>query len=168
MKFDPTTQSDKCKVIASLFKRGSETIVEFNEQIQDPSMSEGVNRILRICNLKVNESPADAADMITLHNFEIEHLPAHLISQAQVWEILIPKLTYPQLLKILPSLHSLNMLRPTETVSKKLSMSIGNANLIAASGVHPLEVFAVSKLYEKNARYNEYVKVCLSLYNNDL
>lgn len=162
MKFGSTEQSDKAKIIATLFKRGTETITELKELdavSNDSSCPEAIKRTMEICSLKVNESAADAAEMIKLHNFEVGHLPSHLISQPKVWEILIPKLNYRELLKVFQTLHTLNMLKPNDAVAKKVSMSCGNANLIKSSSMHPLEILAVLKSYEKNERYNEFVKV---------
>lgn len=162
MKFGSTDQNDKAKVVATLFKRGSATITELREinaSATDETWPEAIKRIVEICSLKVNESATDAAEMIKLHNFEMGHLPVHLISQPQVWDILIPKLNYRDLLKVFQTLHSLNMLKPTDSIAKKVSMSIGNANLIKASNMHPLEILPVLKSYEKNERYNESIKV---------
>lgn len=162
MKFGSTQESDKARLIATLFKSGSETITELNEiqpTVADEAWPKAIRRIYEICSLKVNESAADAAEMIKLHNFEVGHLPAHLISQHQIWDILIPKMNYRQLLKVFPSLHTLNMLNPTDPLSKKMCQALGNNDLIKASSIHPMEIYAVWKSYQINERYNETVKV---------
>lgn len=114
--------------------------------------------------MKVNESAADAAEMVKLHNFEVGHLPVHLIAQPAVWDILIPKMNYRELLKVFQTLHSMNMLTSTDDLSKKMCQSLGNNELIKASNMHPLEIYAVAQLYNKNNRYSEHVKVRIIIY----
>lgn len=160
MKFGATDQSDKAKIVSTLFKRGTATVNEIKDlESADTTWPLAIKRIAEICSLKVNESATDAAEMIKLHHFEVGHLPSHLISQPKVWDILIPKLNYRELLKVFQTLHSLNMLKTNDSLSKKVSMSIGNANLVKAAGMHPLEILPVLKSYEKNERYNEFLKV---------
>lgn len=167
IKFGSTETSDKAKLVATLFKRGSETITELKElqlTVSDESWPKAIRRIYQICSLKVNESAADAAEMIKLHNFEVGHLPVHLISQHQIWDILIPKMNYRELLTVFQTLHTLNMLNPTDPLSKKMAMYLGSDELIKASNMHPLEIYPILKSYQKNERYNESIKVCFFQY----
>ncbi|XP_037037205.1 60 kDa SS-A/Ro ribonucleoprotein [Bradysia coprophila] len=161
LKFDETTENDKAKVIATLFKRSTATITDLKAQqatVPDENWPEAIKRIYQICSLKVNESASDAAEMIRLYNFDIEQLPIHLISQIEIWDILIPTMSYRDVLKVLQTLHSLNMLKPDDALLKKMSGPLGNSNLIKASNMHPLEIYSICKSYEKNERYNETVK----------
>lgn len=155
MKFD---SPDKHNVIKTLFKKCTETINELSEL---DSIEAATLRVVEICKLKVNESPTDAAEIIKTHDFEMKHLPAHLICEHEVWEVLIPKLNFRELLIVFGTLHSLNMLKHSDSLSKKISTRIGDRNLIKSSNMHPLEILPVLKGYEKNERYNESVKVCL-------
>ncbi len=169
MKFGSADSNDKARIIATLFKPGTATITDLTAlqaTMPDDTWPKALQRIFHICSLKVNESATDAAEMIKLHEFDIGHLPAHLIGQPQVWDILIPKMNYRELLKVFPTLHMLNMLKATDPLLKKVSVALGNNNLIRASEVHPLEIYAVLKLYEKNERYNESVKVNVSIFAN--
>lgn len=163
IKFGSADMNDKAKLVATLFKRGSETITELKElqsTVSDETWSKAIRRMYQICSLKVNESAADAAEMIQLHDFEVGHLPAHLISHHQIWDILIPKMNYRELLNVFQTLHTLNMLNPTDPLATKMGSSLGNGELIKASGMHPLEIYRVLKSYQKNERYNETIKVC--------
>lgn len=154
---------EKAKIISTLFKRGSATLTEMKElqlPVPDETWTKATERIFQIFSLKVNESADDAAAMIELHNFDIGHLPAHLYAQHEVWNILIPRMNYRELLNVFKTLHSLNMLKATDPSLKKMSIALGNNNLIKASDVHPMEIYSVLKSYEKNERYNESIKVC--------
>lgn len=169
MKFGTNdATNDKAAIIATLFKRGSATIAELKalqSTAPDETWSKAIQRILQIFSLKVNESAADASEMIKLHNFELGHLPVHLYSKHQVWNILMPKMNYRELLKVFQTLHSFNMLKANDPLLKNMATSLGDNNLIKASNVHPMEIYSVLKSYEKNERYNESVKVCVIVRN---
>lgn len=164
LKFGDAPDNEKAKIIGTLFKRSTATITDLKGEqtnVSDENWPASVKRIYRICSLKVNESASDAAEMIRLYNFDIEQLPSHLISQSEVWDILIPKMSYREVLKVFQTLHTLKMLKPDDALLKKMCTSLGNSTLIQASNMHPLEIYAICKSYEKNERYNETVKVCM-------
>lgn len=159
MKFGITQENDKATLLAALHKYGSGTIKDLRNlfsSASDETWPTPVQRILQICSLKLTKSATGAVDLIqTIPNFEIGHLPVHLISKPQIWEILIPKLNYRELLKVFPTL--LKMTDPI--ISTKMSKSLKNKSLIKDANMHPFEIQPILKLYEKNERYNEYKKV---------
>ncbi|KAJ6634946.1 RNA-binding protein RO60 [Pseudolycoriella hygida] len=153
MKFGTDAKS---QLISTLFKRGSESIAE---QQSMETLPPAVRRFFDICSLKVNESATDAAEKIELHNFDADNLPVHLISQHQVWNKLLPKMEYRQLLKIFQTLHSLNLLKPKIPLYSTMCESLGSSQSIKKACMHPLEIYSIHNLYKKNARYNETIKV---------
>lgn len=155
-------QTDKAKIINTLFKRGSTISEQLQITAQTPleTKPEPIQRMFQICSLKVNESAADAAKLIRVHDFEMGHLPVHLISQPAVWDILLPKMNYRETLKVLLTLYSLNILNVGDPLSTRMCMSLVNNSSLKDSHIHPLEIYSILKLYEKNQRYNESVKVC--------
>lgn len=164
MKFGITKENEKATLLAALHKHGSGKIKDLRNLFSSApheTWPKPVQRILRICELKVTKNPINAVEMIhKIPNFEIGHLPVHLISKYQIWEMLIQNKNYRELMKVLPSLQSLNMLQANNPISEKVSKTLKNKSLIKEANIHPLEVQPISKLYEKNKRYNEYIKVC--------
>lgn len=150
---------DRTQVIQSLFKKGWDVLKENEQRINNGSLPEGMARLCHIIKFKVNESIPQALQMIGQHSFSVAYLPSHLYENAEVWEMIVPKMSYTELLKILPTLYSLNLLKEDTTLSKKICTAIGNQNIIAASKTHPIELLVLKKNYEKNIRYSEPVKV---------
>lgn len=167
VKFGSIEENDKAQLIATLFKSGTQTITDLKAlrtTKPDDMWPPAIRRIFHICSLKVNESAGDAAEMIQLHNFDLQQLPVHLVTQHEVWDVLIPKMKYGDLLKVFQMLHAMNMLKANDPLAKKMSLSLGNNNLIKSSKTHPWEIFAVLKLYEKNQRYNESINVSFGVF----
>lgn len=149
---------DKLAVRGAVFKHATQ-IVKAHEAANISPALEGMNRLLNITRLKICESPADAAEMIRQHSLCIENVPVHLMMELVVWEALLPKLNYNQILQYLPFLNDNKLLKANTNFAKSLCQALGNTTLIAESKVHPLNIFLALKQHDDQKRYHESVKV---------
>lgn len=156
---------DKLAVRAAAFKHATQIIKAHEIANISPSL-EGMTRLLNIAKLKVCESPADAAKMISEHSLCIENVPAHLMSEIVVWEALLPRLNYIQIIQYLPFLNDHKLLKLNTPFVKSLCQALSNSTLVAESKVHPLNIFLALKQHDEQKRYHESVKVRMNFFND--
>lgn len=161
MKFsEGSEKNDKVAICKAAFKRGYQTVKKedaVQAAVTDTELVDmpGYKILCNILRFKLCESPKDAAEKLTLLNLTIENVPSHLLKSTHIWDALLPKLTYQQLLKYTVFLNDNNMLGQTDNFAKKFCKSLGHTGSIVDSKVHPVEVFLVMRQHETNKRYME-------------
>lgn len=157
MKFDDS-DPDKKQILLTTKKRGVQ-IIKTEENMHDIENYSGFKRLCDISRLKVCECEKDAAELIRVHKYTINHLPVHLLKTPEVWEALLPTLKFDELLKYIPYLNDSKLLKTNSNFAKKFCSAIVNATSIQQAKVHPLEVLYVLKQHETETRYCERIKV---------
>ncbi|GAB0092977.1 hypothetical protein DMENIID0001_080290 [Sergentomyia squamirostris] len=148
---------EKVLIVKSAFQSNQKTFENAKDN-NDLATMIAHQRLLLILEFKNLKDPAKAAQMIEKHKFPFAYLPTHLWKFRVVWEVLLPTMTYPELLEVIPRLSALKMLKPSDSLSKKFCAALSNMELIKKSKMHPISVYAFLQLYRSKCRYPEQFK----------
>lgn len=150
--------TDREHVLKFLFKNGQDYL-NYLSTITDP-LGPGAQRMKQLQIFKTCEKTSDAIQQIKDYNFTLEQTPAHLLERAEIWDELLPTLTYADLLKYIHTLKDLKFLNPNHALAEKFVQAL--ADLDRCDRENPkicaIYVFLLKRLYEKNARYLETTK----------
>ncbi|XP_059610291.1 RNA-binding protein Ro60 [Phlebotomus argentipes] len=144
----------KVLIVKSVFQSGPRVLENAQENGSVANM-DSYRRLLLVVEFKNLQDPVKAAEMIRTHNFPFGYLPTHMWPFRQVWEELLHKMTYPELLEAMPRLTAMKMLKPSEALAKKYCTAVGNMETLRKSKMHPISVYAFLQLYRSKRRYTE-------------
>lgn len=97
-------------------------------------------------------------DLSLQHKLSYQHLPTALYSTPEVWEKVLPQLSYKELLYCFGILEDLNLLDVKNPLAKKVGFALGNPKTLKEAKLHPFDIYNLLKLYENNERYNDSAK----------
>lgn len=123
------------------------------------TLPESVLRMKELLSFKVCESASDGAQIIKDQNLAFENIPAHLLHYGEIWNAILPKLTYTDILNSLSTMSNLNVLKETDAFAKNLTTKLGSMKLVAQSKLYPLFIYITKIAYERNKPYVEHIKV---------
>lgn len=149
----PEVLADRERVLQFNFKNGQDYLKYLNGL--DQPLGEGALRMKALQQLKTNESTPDAVSKITENRFNLNQMPAALLERIEIWDVLLPHLTFRQLLDKLYTLKDLGFLNPDRRFAKKYVKALNNPNKCNAENprICPIYVFIMKRMYEKNERY---------------
>ncbi|XP_055695450.1 RNA-binding protein RO60-like isoform X1 [Lutzomyia longipalpis] len=147
----------KVLIVKSTFQGGPNTI-ENAKCEQNVADMVSYQRLLMIIEFKNLKDGPKAAEMIRKYNIPYAYLPTHLWPHEDVWDALLPSMTYPELLEAIPRLSVMKMLKPTEALSKKYCTALSNMETLRKSQMHPISIYAFLQLYRSKRRYAGTVK----------
>lgn len=148
----------KVLIVKSTFQSGPLTLKNAENDNGVAEMT-SYQRLLLIIEFKNLKDPAKAVEMIQKYNIPYAYIPTHMWPHRQVWEALLPSMTYPELLEAIPRLTAMKMLKPSDSLSKKYCSALSNMETLRNSKMHPISVFAFLQLYRSKRRYPEKIKV---------
>lgn len=150
--------TDREHVIKFLFKHGQDYL-NYLSTITDP-LGPGATRMKNLQIYKTNEKTSDAIKQIQDNGFTWEQTPSHLLERIEIWNVLLPSLSYHALLKHLNTLKDLTFLNPNQSFADKFVQALAQLDRCDREDpkICPIRVFILKRLYEKNARYLETTK----------
>lgn len=155
------TATDKEIVAKFIFKDGQEFLRYLETAVPvEGTLQPGALRMRELQLFKTNESPADAAAKIQQHGFSLEQTPPHLLHHAEVWEALLPSLSYRDLLSNLYTLKDMGFLSADHPFSRKIIGALANLDKCgkAVPAICPIYLFILKTFYKKNVRYLDSTK----------
>lgn len=143
---------DREHVLQFNFKRGQDYL-KYLSGLDQP-LGEGALRMRALQNFKTNEKTQDAVSQIQANGFKWTQTPAHLLERVDIWDVLLPRLTFHELLDKLFTLKDLGFLNPDRRFAKKYVKALNNIICNEENPqICPINVFIIKRLYEKNERY---------------
>ncbi|KAJ8949561.1 hypothetical protein NQ318_016192 [Aromia moschata] len=79
----------------------------------------------------------------------INQVEPTLRKSAEVWNAVLPNMSLPEVLQVLPKLYKLGFLKKDTPTQAQINETLTNVEKVKASGVHPIEVFIAMKNFEK-------------------
>lgn len=145
--------TDRENVLQFNFKNG-QRYLKYLSDLEQP-LEEGALRMKALQQYKTNESSPDAVDQIRANGFKLNQTPAALLERIEIWDALLPSLTYRELLEKLFTLKDLGFLNPDRRFAKKYVKELQNLTKCDGESprICPIHVFITKRLYEKNERY---------------
>jgi 60 kDa SS-A/Ro ribonucleoprotein len=98
------------------------------------------------------QTDADITDMVTLiqrHNLSWEHLPDSALSQVAIWEAMVPNMGITALVRNLGRLSGNGYAKPMSVGEKVIVDRLSDAESIAKSRIHPLQVLTGLYTYKQ-------------------
>lgn len=157
VKFSADDNPERHMIFESMLIRPNRFIEKYQDQAS--TLPENVKFLYKVFRLRVCEDVAEAKRIISDADITLAHVPMHFYNESTIWEILLPKLSYREIIKIFPTLHILQLIKTNNSLSKKLAAAICNQDLISSGQVHPLELLALKRSYEENTRHKQAVLV---------
>ncbi|CAH4015880.1 unnamed protein product [Pieris brassicae] len=127
---------------------GTEDIFDYIEKVES----------MRHC-----EDPKDAAKIAEENHFILDHVPGHLLTSQEVWEVILPQMPLQQVLHNIQRIHNMGFLTESSTTTAILCSLLTNNDKIKASKVTPIEVFIIVSNYERNSKPLKYEKAIAAL-----
>lgn len=145
--------TDREHVLKFNFKHGTEYL-KYLDGLEEP-LGQGTLRMKALQQYKTNESTMLAVAQIKANRFKLNQTPAHLLERADIWEALMPHLTYNELLDNLFKLKDRGLLNPDRRVAKRYVKALSKMGRATSESppICPIRVFILKRMYEKNQRY---------------
>lgn len=149
----PGVLADREHVLQFIYKHGQDYIKYLNG-LEVP-LGEGALRMRALQQYKTNENTQEAISQLQANKFKMNQTPAQLLERVEIWDALLPQLTYHELLDKLFTLKDLALLNPDRRFAKKYVKALNNFGKCNAENprICPIRVFIMKRLYEKNERY---------------
>lgn len=157
VKFSATDNPERHMIFESMLIRPNRFIEKYKDRTS--TMSENVKFLYKVLRLRICENVVEAQQLLSDDDIKLVHVPAHFYNQPIIWETLLPKLSYREIIKIFPTLHVMQLISTDNVLAKKLAAALCNRNLISSGQVHPLELLALKRSYEENVRHKLAVRV---------
>lgn len=145
-------------IMKAMLVRPSQFVHSYREQTA--TMTENQQFLYKVFRLRICEDVTEGKQIIADDSrIVLAHVPTHFYHDPMVWQLLLPRLTFREILLLFPTLHVLQLIGPDTMLAKKVGTAFCNQNLIEQSKVHPLELLALKRAYEKNEKYTWAVMV---------
>lgn len=152
----PTIDDDREQVLQFVFSSGSREYLKYLDE--KPVLGAGAERLKALQILKTNENVEEAAAAIQRHKFTIAQMPAHLLEQQKIWEVLLPTLSNRLLLRHFHTMKDLGFLNDGSEFTQKLLNVFGKSNKLKEENICPIDVYILKELYAQNMRYMSVTK----------
>lgn len=113
----------------------------------------GAQRLKHLQHLKTNEDLPSALQAIREHNIALAQVPAHLLEHADVWDVLMPTMSFHELLKYFHTIRDHGFLNPNHPLARSLIEKFADRDQLKAERICPIRVYITTRLYKKNVRY---------------
>lgn len=144
---------DRENVMKFIFKNGTDYL-KYLSELEQP-LGDGALRMKALQEYKTNESTPAALAQIRDHQFTMRQTPSMLLQRVDIWDSLLPQLTFAELIDKLFTLKDLGCLNPDKRFAKKYVKALANVTKYHGEKVKlcPVSVFIKKRFYEKNIRY---------------
>lgn len=152
----PITETDREIVSKFIFKDG-QSYMQYLESASPlgGTLQEGALRMRELQIYKTNEHIENAIEQIRENGFKLNQSPAHLLHNVDIWDALLPSLTYRDLLENIFTLKDLGYLNEDVPFAKKYLDALSNLNNCTKMDpqICPIYVYLLKQLYDGNVRY---------------
>lgn len=141
----------------------------YNNREQTATMTDNQQFLYKVFRLRICEDVTEAKKIIAEDTrIVLAHVPTHFYNDPMVWQLLLARFTFREILRLFSTWHVLQLIGPETMLAKKVGTALCNQNLIESSKVHPLEVLALKRAYEKNEKFSWAVVVNIEIFLSDL
>lgn len=95
--------------------------------------------------------PGDAARIISAHKLPRELVPTQFLTEAVVWEALLPHMPMHAMVRNLGNLSKCGLLAPLSDAARFVCLRLADASAIRLSRLHPFSVLIAARTYAKGA-----------------
>jgi 60 kDa SS-A/Ro ribonucleoprotein len=99
--------------------------------------------------LKATRDAKTAVRLITDHKLPREVVPTELLNSPEVWLALLPHMGLEALVRNVATLTRVGVIAPLSAGQKLVLEKLGNADVVAKSGIHPIKVLAALLTYKQ-------------------
>lgn len=147
-----TTEDDREQVFQLIFCNGSLEYLQYLDGKAE--LGPGAERLKALQKFKTNENIDDAVKAIQQHQFTIDQMPAHLLEQQKIWDVLLPKLSTRALLHHFHTMKDRGFLNDDSAFVRKFLNVFGKPeSKFKAENICPIHVYIQKVLYAQNMRY---------------
>lgn len=146
-----SADDDREQVFQFVFCSGSQEYLKYLDE--KPELGVGADRLKALQILKTNENIDSAAKAIQRHKFTIDQMPAHLLEQQKIWDILLPTLSTRSLLHHFHTMKDHGFLNDDSEFTRKFLNVFGKSNTLKSENICPINVYIQKELYKQNMRY---------------
>lgn len=142
---------DREQVFQFVFSNGQEYLKYLEEK---PELGVGADRLKALQILKTNENVDSAVEAIQRHKFTIDQMPAHLLEQQKIWDILLPTLSTRSLLHHFHTMKDHGFLNDADLAFTQKFLSVfGKSETLKSENICPIHLYIQKELYVRNMRY---------------
>lgn len=151
----PALPSERTMVNRFIFHDGQSYLAYLDTLPTNDALPDAVRRMRELQYFKTNENIENAIEQIRQYGFTLLQTPAHLLHNANIWEALLPSLSYNDLLDSLFQIKDANLLVETSSFYLQYLSALSKFNdcTVAKPPICPIRVFSLKRRYEKNVRY---------------
>lgn len=146
-----SNEDDRENVFQFVFCNSS--IKYLNYLDQKTQLGAGAKRLKDLQMLKTNENTRTAVEAIRQHKFTLSQMPSHLLEKIDVWEILMPTLSYNEMLNHFHTVRDFGFFNPDSKLVQVFITTFSDKNKMKAEQICPIRLFVTKRLYEKKVRY---------------
>lgn len=146
-----SVDDDREQLYQFVFCNGSLEYLKYLEG--KPVLGAGAERLKELQILKTNENVDSAVKAIQSHKFTIAQMPAHLLEQQKIWDVLLPTLTTRLLLRHFHTMKDLGFLNGDSAFTQKFLNIFGKLDTLKSENICPIDVYILKVLYAQNMRY---------------
>lgn len=151
-----SAEDDREQVFQFVFCNGSQEYLKYlNEKAE---LGVAAERLKALQILKTNENIENAAKSIQRHKFTIDQMPAHLLEQQKIWDVLLPTLSTRSLLHHFHTMKDHGFLNDDAPFAQKFLEVFGRTETFKTETICPINVFIQRALYMENMRYVNHKK----------
>lgn len=158
----PLLETDREIVSKFIFKDG-QSYLQYLESAApvEGTLQAGALRMRELQIFKTNENIASAIEQIRQNSFKLNQIPAHLLHNADIWDALLPSLSFRELLENLFTLKDLGYLNEDVPFAKKYVEALSNLKNCSRLDpqICPIYVYLLKQLYDANVRYLNRLKL---------
>jgi len=89
----------------------------------------------------------EAADLIRMYNFPREVLPTEMLNSVEIWDALLENMPVMAMVRNLGKMTSIGLTKPMSAASKQVVSVLQDAERLAKSRVHPIQILYALKTY---------------------
>lgn len=149
-----SAEIDRQQVMQFVFCKGSREYLRYLSEIPaEQRLGPGAKRLQILQKLKTNEKVNEAVKVIRDHKISIEQIPSHLLEKKEVWEILLPTMSYRSIIKYFHTIRDFGFFNEDNAFVNQFITHCCDFDKLKSENLCPVNLFIQLRLYEKNLRY---------------
>lgn len=152
------TENHGTAVVLGYLTKGIEVAVTEAERHSITQTNEIIDFLKAVNEVKHTSDEHVVSRLVEMHDLAIEHIPTPLLKSKEVWTCLVPRIPIRTLLKQLPKLHRITLIKPNSAVTKLIIERISQEISQSIHKLGPLEIFVIMKHCEDTIRLTSPVK----------
>lgn len=123
------------------------------DYLENKVLGPGAKRLKELQILKTNENVKTAIESMRKHQFDIKQVPTHLLERSDVWEVLLPFMSFQNLLEYFHTIRDFGFLNPDAPLAAAVMTTFSESKVMEPDEVCPIRAFLIKSFYERNVRY---------------